>query len=155
MPVSLTPAERSLRAQIGAHALHASHDSRKITAAARAAFLAKFEDEVDPDGKLPEAERRRRARHARSAYFKALALKSATVRRRAKECRCREAPPCRIVVAANRRALDLDGLDNPAAVRDLLEFMLVGGRSDDLFHVAQAYSDSFASGAAPGVRRSL
>lgn len=78
----LTPSERSLRARLGAHKLHATHDSRELTAPARAAFLAKFEDEVDPDRQLPELERKRRAEHARKAYFAGLALASARARRK-------------------------------------------------------------------------
>ena len=40
---------------------------------------------VDPEGVLPEAERIRRAEHARKAYFTRLALKSAQARRRKRE----------------------------------------------------------------------
>ncbi len=80
--MSLTPAQRSLRARIGGHALHASVDSTVHTAPARAAFLAKFEDEVDPDHLLPEPERKRRAEHARKAYFAKLAMASAKARRK-------------------------------------------------------------------------
>jgi hypothetical protein len=43
--------------------------------------LARFEAEVDPDGILSPEERRRRAEHARSAYFVRLALASAKARR--------------------------------------------------------------------------
>lgn len=78
----MTPAERSMRARIAAHVLHSRHDSRKLTAPARAAALARFAREVDPDGVLPEDERRRRAAHARKAYFTGLALKSAAARRK-------------------------------------------------------------------------
>lgn len=85
MPSSLTPEQRSLRARIAAHSKHAKHDSVESTAPARAAFLARFEREVDPDGVLPEAERRRRAEHARSAYFGRLSLKSSKARRKAGE----------------------------------------------------------------------
>lgn len=77
----LTPSERSLRGRIGAYALHATHDPRITTRAARAAFDTRFEREVDPDGTLPEAERTRRASYARKAYFARLALKSAQSRR--------------------------------------------------------------------------
>lgn len=56
------------------------HDPQDTTRAARAAFLAKFEREVDPDKKLPEPERRRRAEAAKKAYFNKLALKSALAR---------------------------------------------------------------------------
>ena len=76
----LSPAERSLRARIAAHSLHASRDSRELTAPARNAFLAKFLDEIPDD--LPEAERLRRADQLRRAYFTRLALKSAQTRAR-------------------------------------------------------------------------
>lgn len=82
---SLTPEQRSLRARIAAHAMHSKHDSRDTSAAGRAAFLARFEAEVDPEGVLPAAERTRRAEHARKAYFARLALKSAKARRKAGE----------------------------------------------------------------------
>lgn len=78
----LSPAERSLRARIGAYALHAGHDPRDTTSAARAAFLARFEREVDPQGLLPEAERLRRAGYAKRAYFAGLTLRSLRARRR-------------------------------------------------------------------------
>lgn len=78
----LTPAERSLRAKLAAHAAHAQ--GKTNTAPARAAFLDRFDHEVDPEGVLPPAERARRAEHARKAYFTRLALKSAQARRKAK-----------------------------------------------------------------------
>ncbi len=65
----LTPAERSLRGRIGAYVVHARYDPRQTTAPARAAFLNRFLDEVDPDRVLPEPERLRRAASARKAYF--------------------------------------------------------------------------------------
>lgn len=77
----LSPAERSLRARIGAHAMHARNDPREITAAGRASFLRRFEEQADPEGKLDPAERARRAAHLRAAYFGQLALRSAKVRR--------------------------------------------------------------------------
>ena len=80
----MTPAERSLRGRIGGYSLHAQRDSREITAPARAAFLAKFEAEVDPAKVLPVAERLRRAEAARRAYMSRLALKAAQKRRKAK-----------------------------------------------------------------------
>ncbi len=78
----LTPEERSLRARRAAHVMHSKHNSREVTAAARAAALDRFDHEVDPDGVLPEAERKRRAEHARKAYFLELAFKSAKARRK-------------------------------------------------------------------------
>lgn len=85
MVSSLPSSERTLRARMAAFELHSQHDSRELTANARRAFLAKFEDQVDPQRELPEAERIRRAEHARKAYFARLALKSAQVRRKRAE----------------------------------------------------------------------
>lgn len=83
MPTDLSPAQRKLRAQIAAHTRHAKvADPSETTAAARAAFLSKFEREVDPDGTLDPVERARRAAHLRKAYFKRLALLSAKARTR-------------------------------------------------------------------------
>jgi hypothetical protein len=77
----LTPDQRSLRARIAAHSLHAKvTDPAAHTAPARRAFADRFEREVDPDGTLEPGERARRAEHARKAYFSRLALKSAKVR---------------------------------------------------------------------------
>jgi hypothetical protein len=78
----MTPAERTLRSRLAAYRLHAIRDARETTKPARTAFLLRFEQEVDPDGSLPEAERRRRAESARKAYFTKLALQSAQARRR-------------------------------------------------------------------------
>jgi hypothetical protein len=88
MPVgqSLTPEQRSQRARIAAHTLHSRVDSRVHTAPARKAFLDRFEKQVDPDGVLPDAERRRRAESAKAAYFTRLAYKSA-VARSGQKCR--------------------------------------------------------------------
>jgi len=74
-------AERSLRARLAAYALHAQRDPRETTANGRAAFLARFDREVDPEGRLEADERRRRAEQARRAYFTRLALASAKARR--------------------------------------------------------------------------
>jgi hypothetical protein len=74
-------AERSLRARLAAYALHAQRDPRETTANGRAAFLARFDREVDPRGLLEPDERRRRAEQARRAYFTRLALASAKARR--------------------------------------------------------------------------
>ncbi len=82
-PVSgLTPAQRTLRARLAAHCLHGQRDSREITSAARRAFLGKFEQEVDPEGVLPPAERARRAQHLLKAHMVGLALARATKRAR-------------------------------------------------------------------------
>src|SRR5436309_12406031 len=76
--------EASLRARIAAHALHASRDSRDVTAPARRGFMRKFELQVDPEGVLPPRERARRAQHALDAHMLRLPLKSAARRSRGK-----------------------------------------------------------------------
>jgi hypothetical protein len=80
----MTPAERSLRSRMAAYRLHASHDPKDTTRAARAAFLSRFEREVDPDATLTPTERSRRAEAARKAYFTKLAIQSARARRNAR-----------------------------------------------------------------------
>jgi hypothetical protein len=73
--------DRVLRARIAAHVLHAQiSDPAEHTAPARAAFLSRFEREVDPDGVLDPEERARRAEHAKKAYFLRLALASRKAR---------------------------------------------------------------------------
>jgi hypothetical protein len=78
----LTPEPRSQRGRIGGYALHSKVDSTAHTAAAREAFLSRFEREVDPEGILDPEERVRRAAHARKAYFARLAFLSAKARAR-------------------------------------------------------------------------
>ena len=73
---------RSLRGRIGGHSLHAKRDMRPHLNRARARFLERFEREVDPEGVLSDAERVRRAAHAKKVYFMRLALKSAQARAR-------------------------------------------------------------------------
>lgn len=74
--------DRRLAASIAAHESWANTADRSArTAPGRAALLARFEREVDPDGTLPPAERAVRAEHKRRAYFQRLALKSAKARR--------------------------------------------------------------------------
>lgn len=84
--MTATPSERRLSAQIAAHESWAATPDRSArTAPGRAAFLDRFEKQVDPDGVLPPAERARRAEHAKRAHFQRLALRSAQSRRRARE----------------------------------------------------------------------
>lgn len=78
----LTPAERSLRARIGAYRMHALYDPRETTRAARDAFWLRFVHDVDPHNLLSERERVRRADAARRAYFAQLAYQSARRRNR-------------------------------------------------------------------------
>ena len=80
--MSLSPEQRSLRASIGAHEMHARNDSREITADARAARFANLLRQVDErQPGLPEAERIRRAEHLLRAYMRRLALRSAKARK--------------------------------------------------------------------------
>lgn len=81
--LSFDPHEMSLRGRIGAAVTHSRHDSRKLTAPAREAFLSKFEQEVDPTGVLPPEERSRRAEHARKAHMARLSRLSVMARRKA------------------------------------------------------------------------
>ncbi len=80
----LTPEQRTLRARIAAYASHASEaanaDPAGRTLAARTAFLRRFEDQVDPERRLSEDERIRRALMARKAYMARLAFESSKKR---------------------------------------------------------------------------
>jgi hypothetical protein len=84
--MSAQPSERRLRGQIAANSRWATvADRTAATAPARAAFLDRFERQVDPDGLLPPDERARRAESARKAHFGRLALASARARRKVSE----------------------------------------------------------------------
>jgi hypothetical protein len=58
-------------------------DRSARTRPARETFLQRFEQEVDPDGKLPPDERRRRAEHAKRAYMLRLAKRAVSTRKAA------------------------------------------------------------------------
>ncbi|MBE1531149.1 hypothetical protein [Actinomadura algeriensis] len=58
-------------------------DRTAATAPGRAAFEARFEKQVDPDGVLSPDERARRAAAARKAHFKRMAANSAKSRAKA------------------------------------------------------------------------
>jgi hypothetical protein len=76
--LSLTPEQRRLRARVAAHALHAQGGTS--TTAGTAAFLARFERQVDPGGTLTPEERGKRAGHALKSHMAALALKASRAR---------------------------------------------------------------------------
>ncbi len=81
----MTPEQRTMHARIAAHVMWSREpDPTARTAGARAAFMSKFEDEMDPDRVLPPEERARRAEHARRAYFARLALASSKARAKKK-----------------------------------------------------------------------
>jgi len=67
---------------LSCYSLHAKRDPKETTQAARAAFLNRFEREVDPDGSLPPAERARRAQADLRAHMTRLALASSRPRSR-------------------------------------------------------------------------
>jgi len=73
--------EASLRGRLAVLSSWAQTEDRQArTKPGRDAMLAKFERQVDPDGKLSPAERARRAEYARKAHFTRLALKAAKAR---------------------------------------------------------------------------
>jgi hypothetical protein len=73
-------AVRSLKARSAVHTSWANtEDPSARTAPGRAKFLDRFEKQFEH---LPEAERVRRAAHARKAHFAMLAAKSAEARRK-------------------------------------------------------------------------
>lgn len=57
-------------------------DRAERTRPGREAFLRRFEDEVDPERKLSEGERLRRAEQARKAHFVRLAFSSSRARQK-------------------------------------------------------------------------
>jgi hypothetical protein len=81
--LSLSAEERVLRARIAAHTLHAKGGTN--TGPAKAAFEARFEREVDPEGILDPEERQKRAQHARAAYFLRLSLAGVKAKREKRE----------------------------------------------------------------------
>ncbi len=80
--MSASPDEIRRARQIAAHSGWAKRDAREGTAAARQGFLRRFEHQVDPEGVLPEHERKRRAHHAMQAHMLRLAKKADVARKR-------------------------------------------------------------------------
>jgi len=73
---------KNINARIAAEISWARTSDRSArTRPAREAFLKRFDREVDPDGKLPPEERRRRAEHALRAHMLRLRKRTLTVRR--------------------------------------------------------------------------
>jgi hypothetical protein len=65
--------------------MHARHDGAEITAAARAAgpgSLEYWRRRVDPAGELDPAERERRARHEKEAFYARLSMAAAAAKAR-------------------------------------------------------------------------
>lgn len=83
-----TPAARKLYARAAALTRWSQQDAVAGTEPARAAFLQRFIDQVDPDGSLRRRdpdEAQRRAWRARSAHFSRLAALSIEARTRKRE----------------------------------------------------------------------
>ena len=76
----LDPAARTLRARIGAFAMHSKHPIEATTRGGLDAAWQRFVLQVDPDGLLPEAERARRAKAAQQAHMARLAFRSVQAR---------------------------------------------------------------------------
>lgn len=80
--------DKTLTAKIAANKSWAMTEDRSArTLPGRLAMMARFEKQVDPEGKLPPELRAKMAENAKKAYFQQLALKSAKVRRRRAEVR--------------------------------------------------------------------
>lgn len=76
------------RGRLGAHLSWAGTTDRPArTAAARRAFMARFERQVDPEGMLSAEERAARADHALRAHMARMRLARAGKARRAARCR--------------------------------------------------------------------
>ena len=76
--MELTPAQRSTRARLAAYRMHS--EGKTNTGPASAAFLRRFEREVDPDGSLAPSERARRAEWALKAHMAGLSLAASRAR---------------------------------------------------------------------------
>jgi hypothetical protein len=85
--VPLTAEQRSLRARLAAYSMHARHEARETTAAAREARWRRYLEAVDPEGTLPPAERQRRAEALRRADMARLAYLSARSRQKKRQRR--------------------------------------------------------------------
>ncbi len=79
--IQFDPVVMGLRGRIGGLVRSARHDGREMTSAARSAFIAKLEQEVDPGGVLPPDERLRRAEALRRAHLARASLIAAEKRR--------------------------------------------------------------------------
>jgi hypothetical protein len=76
-----TPEQRSLAGRIGAHSSWAKTADRAArTEPARRASLARFEQQVDPDGVMTPEQRTAAADSARRAYMSRLSLLAAQAR---------------------------------------------------------------------------
>lgn len=75
---------RAVIGRLGGLTRAAMYDGKEMTAAARDAAFARFEQMVDPEGQLSPEERRRRALAAQKAHMTRIAMKSVEARQRKK-----------------------------------------------------------------------
>jgi hypothetical protein len=78
----MTSTQQQLAGRLGGLVKASRYNAQDLTVQARQGFLARFEREVDPAGKLDPLERQRRAAALKRAYFVRLAAKSAETRRK-------------------------------------------------------------------------
>jgi hypothetical protein len=130
---SFNPAERQLIARQAAHQSWANTQNRTArTAPARDAFLARFEDQVDPGRELTPGERAKRATSARKAHFIRLALRSAQARRGAaarREALDELSEAAGLIAFASDCDEGAPGLSNTLTVAEDLSTTLVAGES--------------------------
>jgi hypothetical protein len=77
----LTKSERILRARIAANSRWSREDRGEASERQRQVLLRRFEDEVDPEHRLPADERAQRAANALSAHMLRLSLAASKARR--------------------------------------------------------------------------
>lgn len=80
--MTMTPAQRAMRARIAALARWSREDPKAHMAMMRGKFDDRFEEEVDPEGLLSDKERKRRAKSARELYFQRLNYMSSRARQK-------------------------------------------------------------------------
>lgn len=107
----MNPAQRKLRARLGGLSRAAKYDGVEVTKPARDAFRKSFEDLVDPDRKLPEDERKRRAVAARHAHYVALSFKASMARSRKKNAETMD----NVSALRDGGSKDVTTIRNPAA----------------------------------------
>lgn len=77
---NLTPEQRTTRARIAALTRWSKEDPKAQAERMQEGLMEKFRRQVDPEGRLTEAERERRAEAARRAHMQRLALASSKAR---------------------------------------------------------------------------
>jgi hypothetical protein len=84
--VAKDPVHRALIARLAAYSKWAMCDDPEVAMRApHKGFLARFEKQVDPEGRLSPTDRQRRAEAAMKAHMTRLALRSAQSRKRKRD----------------------------------------------------------------------